>query len=369
MVKHRSDDILLYCAIGLSLIGLTLAQLAMSHWILEALVAGVIGLISCSILLSLRAHYQAIVNTNAQQATIKDKVAGYDSLCAEVVHQFREHIDSIDKTLIQVQGLVSDAAKKLSGLLIGHADTEFNHRDILRQLVTELLKLATDNTQSRQNEGLRPFIEASGQALQCLVETVQTTKASDETLGLHFAAMQDKIRSKHQILAEVPQINQQIELLALNAAIEAACHVERGHGFAAVVNEVRKLAQRTETFDHQIGSWLRDVNRAIEEVYHAVEASISLDISEADISQNTMKATLDSLQNHNELTMQRSRQINGISEDVHRLVLEGILSAQFEDKVTQILAILRSQFQLISDSSTDFFKVHGDADISDSVLR
>ena len=125
-------------------------------------------------------------------------------------------------------------------------------------LATETAK-ASDGGQKSVDAAVSQMGEMGTQARQAQ-DAARELSASSKQIG--------------EIVGLISNIAGQTNLLALNAAIEAARAGEQGRGFAVVAEEVRKLAEQSETAAHQITALISRNNQSIDNVVGSVDQAI-----------------------------------------------------------------------------------------------
>ncbi|WP_415903925.1 methyl-accepting chemotaxis protein [Neptuniibacter sp. QD48_55] len=179
--------------------------------------------------------------------------------------------DSI-KTLNEVMHETDDAvAQTTSGIHQQNAES-----DMLASAATQMSATAhdiADNTAqtSSATQHASDLAEQGKNNISVMLEGISELVSDVQAASASSDELKHQAHSIEQIINIINEIAEQTNLLALNAAIEAARAGEQGRGFAVVADEVRTLAQRTQSSTSEIRNTIDSIQKQVEETANAME--------------------------------------------------------------------------------------------------
>ncbi len=143
----------------------------------------------------------------------------------------------------------------------------------------EQVLLVTSDMKVMASEGGKS-VQSSSKKMMNIEETMANTTQTVEALGKKSAEITSIINS-------ITGIAEQTNLLALNAAIEAARAGEHGRGFAVVADEVRKLAEQSQSAAKEVTVIILSIQKEVQTIIAQNHEGVKEVITGVEISNKT----------------------------------------------------------------------------------
>lgn len=200
---------------------------------------------------------------------------------AESARTLQKHLQTMISEVKETSELVYKTAQEFtdkSQLIASHTNEQHMKTDQVATAMQEMSSTAEEVSNHAQSAADSAEAADSTATAGCGVMTntiSQMDRLADEVknAGGVINNLQEKTNAIGSVLDVIKNIAEQTNLLALNAAIEAARAGEQGRGFAVVADEVRTLAQRTQSSTAEIQKIIEAVQEGAQKAVSAMETS------------------------------------------------------------------------------------------------
>jgi methyl-accepting chemotaxis protein len=203
---------------------------------------------------------------------------------------------------------------------------------------------------SMDNKGGRSMPEVFANSERQLGSVVTSMKSAMTSKQAMLAQIKDLERFTRELrdMAEgVASIAAQTNLLALNAAIEAARAGPAGRGFAVVAQEVRNLSSRSAETGRNISNRVGLISSAILAASQAAEQSSEAEDKSMQSAEGMIESVLGKFRSMTDALVQSSDLLKQESIGIQGEVGEALVQLQFQDRVSQVMAHVRENMELL----------------------
>jgi methyl-accepting chemotaxis protein len=301
-----------------------------------------------------------IMSKDSNDLTKHIKVADRNEL-GRISLSFNHFIGEIRALVVNIKNSGSKNSKEVEELL--------NITMIMKQQIENMNKAINTSVDSSNNiksvleEGNKEAIETKDNILNAqkslndvgldisnMKTTIENGLEKELSIVNRLKELSSQTEEMKKVISSINDIAEQTNLLALNAAIEAARAGEHGRGFAVVADEVRKLAEKTQSSLDEVNSvisvfmeYIATTNSemSVNKKEYENLVNISVDVNEkanivSNIMSNVVELNENALQTSSDLSKKTIEIINEI-EKISRYSKSNMNSVDSITKVSQNL--------------------------------
>ena len=201
---------------------------------------------------------------------------------------------------------------------------------------------SADTVGNVSNDGVSALTTEIRGKLEGVTESIQSVLSSKDQVIGHIQPLTNHAQSMTDMANDISGIASKTELLALNAAIEAARAGSQGRGFAVVADEVRSLANSANESSHNIIEKADEINQQIVLTINQVTKQSQSDAEQMKQAETIIQGVIDRYQESESNIAICANVIVGISQEIQEEIDETLISLQFQDRSSQVLANVNS---------------------------